>query len=326
MVSVYRAKPSGFIPNVKVVACYLQLDDKLLLLRRAFDNSEGGTWGVPAGKLELGESLNGGAARELYEETGLRFQEADLKYLGVVYVCKPNVKYEYHMFHRRLESEPQILLNDENCDYRWVERKEIPQFPLMAGALEILQHFTVLQNQESLIRKPFYFIRHGETDANVDLEKEWLDDNPPLNRKGISQAETSRGLIERLELGSACFSPIRRAVETKNILLASSDLKQHELYDLRECNTPTWYNMVRLEEGAGYHVCDEVKEFLSRTIVGVNQALQTSSIPLVIAHGGIHWALCYHMSIENHPWKIGNCQLVYFEPVGQSSWNARHLS
>lgn len=325
MVAVYRAKPPGFIPKVKVAACYLQLDNKLLLLRRASDNSEAGSWGVPAGKLEQGENPSDGAVRELYEETGLQFPEKDFTYLGVVYVCKPNIQYEYHMFLRRLESAPQIHLNNENCEYRWVEFEEIAKMPLMAGAMEILEHFKALLAQDALIRRPFYFIRHGETDANIDLEKERLDDNPPLNPKGISQATAARDSVEKLEFGSACFSPFLRAVETKNILLNASNLKQHELFNLRECSTPTWYKMVRLEEGSGYHVCDQVREFLSRTIAGVNQALQTSSTPLIIAHGGIHWALCYHMAIENHPWKIGNCELVYFEPVGQSSWKANYL-
>jgi 8-oxo-dGTP pyrophosphatase MutT (NUDIX family) len=44
---------------------------RLLLIRRA-DN---GLWSVPAGAMELGESITDCAARELWEETGLRATE-----------------------------------------------------------------------------------------------------------------------------------------------------------------------------------------------------------------------------------------------------------
>ena len=44
---------------------------RLLLVRRA-DN---GVWSVPAGAMELGESIADCAARELWEETGLRATE-----------------------------------------------------------------------------------------------------------------------------------------------------------------------------------------------------------------------------------------------------------
>jgi ADP-ribose pyrophosphatase YjhB (NUDIX family) len=41
---------------------------RLLLIRR----SDNGYWAVPAGAMELGESITDCAARELFEETGLR--------------------------------------------------------------------------------------------------------------------------------------------------------------------------------------------------------------------------------------------------------------
>ncbi|MFY1653823.1 NUDIX domain-containing protein [Solwaraspora sp. WMMB762] len=43
-------------------------DDRVLLIRR----SDNGLWALPAGAMELGESIAGCAAREVYEETGLR--------------------------------------------------------------------------------------------------------------------------------------------------------------------------------------------------------------------------------------------------------------
>ena len=45
-------------------------DDKILLVKRAFEPAKG-TWSLPGGFLELGETLNEGASRELKEETNL---------------------------------------------------------------------------------------------------------------------------------------------------------------------------------------------------------------------------------------------------------------
>ncbi len=95
-----------------------------------------------------------------------------------------------------------------------------------------------------------------------------------------------------------------------------------EIGDLSECKAHVWTKMVKLEEGHGYHVCDEVENFLTRAIRGLNAALEKGWPTLIVAHGGIHWALCYHMLIENHLWKIGNCELVHFRPVGDVEWEA----
>ena len=45
-------------------------DEQILLVKRAFEPAKG-TWSLPGGFLELGETLNEGAARELKEETNL---------------------------------------------------------------------------------------------------------------------------------------------------------------------------------------------------------------------------------------------------------------
>jgi len=45
-------------------------ENKILLVKRAFDPAKG-TWSLPGGFLELGETLEEGAKRELKEETNL---------------------------------------------------------------------------------------------------------------------------------------------------------------------------------------------------------------------------------------------------------------
>jgi len=54
-------------------------DDGEVLLQRRTDN---GNWGTPGGLLELGESLEDAARRELHEETTLTARALDLLYVA----------------------------------------------------------------------------------------------------------------------------------------------------------------------------------------------------------------------------------------------------
>lgn len=319
---VYRIKPSGFSPAVEVAACYIEFEGKLLVLKRANEKPYGGKWGVPAGKLEKGESAHAAVIREIFEETQITLDDQLLKSVGKVYVRSHGIDFVYHMYQQKCTHLPQVNLNDEHQEFQWLSMEEIADLPLMPGAIEALHHFKALVNQIQIPRKPFYFIRHGQTDVNANPHIKRVDYDLPLNPLGRLQAQTARKLVADFPLKSVCFSPIQRAVETKEILIQSLDLEHAELEDLSECKAHIWMKMVRIEKGANFHVCDEIEGFLGRAVRGLGAALQKQSPVLLVAHGGIHWALCYHMAIENHPWKIDNCKLAYFRPVGENDWEA----
>jgi len=58
--------------NPKPTATIICMDDsKILLAKRAFEPSKG-EWGLPGGFMELNETLNEAASRELKEETNLK--------------------------------------------------------------------------------------------------------------------------------------------------------------------------------------------------------------------------------------------------------------
>jgi ADP-ribose pyrophosphatase YjhB (NUDIX family) len=61
-----------------MVACFVFQGDRLLWMRRA-EPPQRGFWAIPAGYMELGETLAEAAARELREETGLRLEPASLR-------------------------------------------------------------------------------------------------------------------------------------------------------------------------------------------------------------------------------------------------------
>src|SRR5690242_20732517 len=65
----------GSRPLLAVGADVLVIQSRSLLLQRRIDD---GLWSIPGGGLELGESLEGAARRELWEETGLQASELRL--------------------------------------------------------------------------------------------------------------------------------------------------------------------------------------------------------------------------------------------------------
>lgn len=139
---VYDKKPKDFSPKVEVAAIYLNVKGKLLLLELSPDKQEQGKWGVPAGKLEIGEKPVQGAKRELLEETGVDIEaESSFHPLGELYIRKPEIDYTYHLFVINLESPPAICLSPEHCSYQWVSRFEAESLPLMNGAKRALDTY-----------------------------------------------------------------------------------------------------------------------------------------------------------------------------------------
>lgn len=122
---IYKEKPENFNPKMEVVSCFLEHHNEFLLLHRQDHKSEGNKWGVPAGKIEKGESLKAGLMREVKEEVGIIILESQLNYWGKIYIRYPEYDFMYHMFSTQLSSRPVVWLNlEEHKDFAWVSPKD----------------------------------------------------------------------------------------------------------------------------------------------------------------------------------------------------------
>ena len=65
---IYKERPKNFNPKFDVISCFVEYDGEILLLHRQDHKPEGNTWGVPAGKVDKGESLLEAMTREIQEE------------------------------------------------------------------------------------------------------------------------------------------------------------------------------------------------------------------------------------------------------------------
>ncbi len=173
-------------------------------------------------------------------------------------------------------------------------------------------------------KKEFYFIRHGQTDYNL-LHAKVDHEDVSLNGTGVQQALAVEGIIATLPIRSVCYSPLKRAKETKEIISLRLLASHFEIPELGECSMEVWNEMRSCGANAHQSAHKSVRAFMQRTVSGVNQALSRDGPILIVAHGGIHWTMCCLMSVVDHEWTIANCLPVHFFPGSDGEWKANKI-
>ncbi len=129
---IHKAEPKGFNPRFTVVGCFVEHDDRILLLKRQGHKPQGNRWGVPAGKTNKGEDHLETMIREINEETGLGVDKSDVSFFDRVYVRCSSYDFVYHMFHVKLDNENDIKINiSEHKEFRWTCPKNALEMPLI---------------------------------------------------------------------------------------------------------------------------------------------------------------------------------------------------
>lgn len=130
---IYQKKPENFNPKFEIVGCFLEYQDKILLLHRQDNTSQGNTWGIPGGKIEKGETPIDAAIREASEEAG--FHIPGFIDCGIVYIKYPTYDYIYHMFKGKLSSDQlpsDVKINfKEHKGFTWVTPQDALKMDLM---------------------------------------------------------------------------------------------------------------------------------------------------------------------------------------------------
>ena len=196
-----------------------------------------------------------------------------------------------------------------------------------------------------LPRVPFYLMRHGETWANKYKNSAgWLD--TPLSREGVKQAKGMAPLISQLDISTVYYSPLQRTKNTTLYATADTGLEVVSNDDLREANfgkfegepylddtIENWVSGVIDETNIGVSICENPGEpfvtFRGRITRCLNTILPNhtdSNPPLLVAHGGVFWAL---YNLLGHDDAVGvhmpNCCLIHIQPVGDSGWSITML-
>ncbi len=143
---IYEKEPEGFNPRFEVVSCFVEYKGEIILLERPEHKPEGGTWGVPAGKVEEGEKPLAAMIRELWQETKLKIPKSKIKFDRKVYVRYPDYDFVYHIFHALLDARERIKINPkEHEKYMWIA-------PEKALVMENTQSIALIRDLDACIR------------------------------------------------------------------------------------------------------------------------------------------------------------------------------
>ena len=97
VVPVNPSRPSRQYPGQPIVGvgAVIMHDEKVVLIKRRFEPLAG-QWSLPGGRLELGETLEAGLAREMLEETGLEVEVGPVLDVFDRILLDPERKVRYH--------------------------------------------------------------------------------------------------------------------------------------------------------------------------------------------------------------------------------------
>lgn len=174
----------------------------------------------------------------------------------------------------------------------------------------------------------FYYVRHGQTDWNLEHRAMGQTDIP-LNHTGIAQAASAAKLLATVSIGTICYSPLSRARQTAEILQKTLKSPLIEIPELQEFDLGPYQGKIKEQwfknwrEGQELMGTESYQTFLERALKGIHQALSFPGPVLIVAHGGTYWAL-EKMTLSGRP-DIQNCIPIFYESLPTGSWASKIL-
>jgi len=186
-----------------------------------------------------------------------------------------------------------------------------------------------------ITKKAFYFLRHGQTDLNLERRHQGQQ-NTPLNETGKEQAHQAGIILAHYGIKTICSSPLLRAQETSEIVSKKVGADIHYLDHLKErykgeaegllykeCSFRNSFDNITDEKPSG---AESNKQFLTRTINAINQALGMAGPVLIVTHGGVLRCLSYYLKVNlTNQIERANCLPLLFEP-SDKGWTVKVIS
>lgn len=177
-----------------------------------------------------------------------------------------------------------------------------------------------------LPQKPFYLIRHGESEANAAHIAAGGGIDSKLTDAGKSQPQELAPYLTQLEIKPTVIhhSTMIRAADTARFLNAELKLEMNPHFDLREHELGDWegvswdivlpqiFDKVPLPNGENYN---EFDGRIQSVFTDILNGCDDNDLPMIVCHGGVFHALGSLYEYGLTP--IQNCHLHLFEPEGE---------
>lgn len=173
--------------------------------------------------------------------------------------------------------------------------------------------------------KPFYFVRHGETNWNKETRIMGQKDIP-LNEKGIEQAKNAATLLKTVNFTLILSSPLVRAYKTAEIIADQTHKPIIVIDELKECSLGIREGDMRgewLEDwkcGAKIEGAESYSEFTARAQRAFKEALLHPSPVLIVAHNAIYGGILEVLEVQKRDIENG-VPFYHFPPAPSApSW------
>ena len=100
-----------------------------------------GTWTMPGGKMEFGESFEAGGVREVAEETGIMLAEENLEVISLANNIVPDAHFvTIGLLCEKFSGEPKVMEPDEITEWRWFPLDALPT-PVFFPSKKVLDNY-----------------------------------------------------------------------------------------------------------------------------------------------------------------------------------------
>jgi broad specificity phosphatase PhoE len=175
----------------------------------------------------------------------------------------------------------------------------------------------------------FYFLRHGQTDANLQglmCGGQW---DIGLNETGKTQAKQAAEILSTVQpIGSLCVSPMLRARQTAEIVNAVLRVPVLYLDELKEWDIGAWNRrpfaevkhdfLTDIEPPGG----ETRAQFRQRVSLALKKCSAADQPPMLIGHGAV-WFFIQRL-LEVEPMKSENGVIFAVNRV-DSKWVAKRV-
>lgn len=132
---------------LRVAAKAVITNDKgqVLIVRESGTYEDGtniGSYGIPGGRLNVGEAYEDGLKREVKEETGLTVEPLYPIYVGE---WRPQIKGVPHqivaIFTVCKAKTKEVKLSEEHDDYKWINPRQVSKFNIMPPDDQVITRY-----------------------------------------------------------------------------------------------------------------------------------------------------------------------------------------
>ena len=125
-------------------------EENLLLIKRGTE-PERGSWSLPGGRVEFGESVIAAVVREFYEETGLECVCGDL----LSWVERMDLEYHFVIldFSVTVLDSKEPKASGDAAEVRWVKFADLKDLKLVQGLMDFLSECGVVSEEQLFIIK-----------------------------------------------------------------------------------------------------------------------------------------------------------------------------